>query len=254
MANSLFFDLGRALGPKLRKARWIWASIAGSRADRLKLEYQVGLDLREEVHRQARVEKQDRAALGVLADVGSRLTTGSARGGRFQFEAYEAAEPNAFALPGGFIFVSNSILRLCLLPREDAVGKQPDQVAFVLAHEIGHIVYGHAIERIAANSAASLASRVAPAGGAMGTWLAGVGIRFLETAYSRNQELEADRFAVRLSAAAGYDPQASVQLLRRLSEVNRAAHAPGLGRYFSTHPDVDVRIDSIRQYLASHPL
>jgi beta-barrel assembly-enhancing protease len=253
MPDNLFFCLGKTLGPRLRKARWIWASVGGSRADRLKLEYQVGLDLREEVRRQIHVEP-DARTLRVLSEVGSRLTAGATKGRRFQFEAYEAGEPNAFALPGGFIFVGGSIVRLCLSSHEGAAEEQADELAFVLAHEIGHILHGHAIERIAANSAVSLVRRMAPAGGALGAWLASTGVRFLETAYSRNQELEADEFAVRLSAAAGYDPQASIQLLRRLSEVSRSADASGLGRYFSTHPDFSVRMDSIRRYLASHPL
>lgn len=249
MADNLFHDLGRALGPKLRKAKWIWASMAGSRADRLRLEYQVGLDLCEEVRRQTRVEP-DAQILQVLADVGSRLTAGGTKGQRFQFEAYEAVEPNAFALPGGFVFVSGSIVRLCMVPGEGTAG---GRVAFVLGHEIAHVLYGHAIERIAANSAVSLARRMAPAGGALGAWLAGAGVRFLETAYSRSQELEADQFAVRLSAAAGYDPQGSIEVLSRLAKVSCSADASGLGRYFSTHPDVNVRIDSIRRYLASCP-
>jgi beta-barrel assembly-enhancing protease len=252
MPDSLFFSLGRSLGPKLRKARWIWASAAGSQAEKLKLEHQVGLDLREEVCRQIRVESDPRA-LGVLNEVGSRLTAGATKGPPFRFEAYEAAEPNAFALPGGFIFASGSIIKLCLLQSDSPAGQRADQLAFVMAHEIGHVLHRHAIQRIAANTAVSVVRRVAPAGGALGAWLASTGIRFLETAYSRNQELEADEFAVRLSAAAGYDPQASIQLLRRLSEVSRSADPSGLGRYFSTHPDVSVRIDSIRRYLASHP-
>jgi predicted Zn-dependent protease len=226
--------------------------MAGSRADRLKFEYQVGLDLREEVRRQTHADPDPQIAQ-VPAAVGSRLTAGSKKGQRFQFEAYEAGEPNAFALPGGFIFASGSILRLCLLPGRGAPGRELDQVAFVLAHEIGHVLYGHAIERVAVNSAATLARRMAPAGGALSAWLAGTGIRFLETAYSRNQELEADQFAVRLSGAAGYDPQAGVELLRRLSEVSRSADASGLGRYFSTHPDVNLRIESIRRQIEAMP-
>ncbi len=253
MPDNLFFALGKALGPKLRKARWIWASATGTRADRLKLEYQVGLDLREEVRRQMRVEPDPRT-LQVLDGVSSRLTSGSTKGQRFQFEAYETDEPNAFALPGGFIFASGSIVRLCTVPREGTAGEPGDELAFVLAHEIGHVLYGHAIERIAANTAVSLAQRMAPAGGGLAGWLAHTGTRFLETAYSRNQELEADEFAVRLAAAAGYDPQAFIQLLQRLSEASRSAAPSGLGRYFSTHPDTAVRIDNIRRYLAAHPV
>jgi predicted Zn-dependent protease len=223
--------------------------MAGSQAERTQLEYQVGLDLCEEIHRQLRAEP-DAAVNRVLADVGLRLTAGSSGGRRFRFETYEAAQPNAFALPGGFIFVSGSIVKLCLPSGEGTTPE--DQVAFVVSHEIGHVLYGHAIERVAAGSAASLARRMAPVGGALGAWLANAGVRFLETAYSRNQELEADQFAVRLSAAAGYDPTASIQLFSRLAQLSRSADASMLGQYFSTHPPFTVRIDNIRRCLASH--
>ena len=84
--------------------------------------------------------------------------------------------------------------------------------------------------------------------GVLGPWLKRVGVQFLETAYSRDHELEADRLGVRLARAAGYDPQAGIRLLTRLAELKAAPDPLNLGQYFSTHPTFDLRIRSIRQF------
>jgi predicted Zn-dependent protease len=242
--GSLFYNLGRKFGPKVRKARWMWESLAGMEADAIRLEHGVGLDLAHEARTQLPVDSDPRT-VQILAQTGPRLCACVANRLRaFQFDAFLGGQPNAFALPGGFIFVSRPILELC---RWDQ-----NQVAFILAHEMAHVIRGHAIERIVTNSAVSIAARAAPVGGALGAWLHTVGVRFLETAYSRDQELEADRLAVRLVMAAGYAPEASAELFSRLAELNKAVDPAILGEYFSTHPSAEVRIWSIRQFLQQH--
>jgi predicted Zn-dependent protease len=215
--------------------------MTGTEADTIRLERGVGLDLAEEARRQLQPDADpalrhilDRAG-GRLADrVASKLRT-------FHFDGFLGGEPNAFALPGGFIFTSRSIVELC---RWDE-----SEVAFILAHEMAHVIKRHAIERIVTNSAISMASRAAPARGVLGPWLQRVGIQFLETAYSRDHELEADRLGLRLVRAAGYEPQAAVRLFARLAELKAAPDPLNLGEYFSTHPTFDVRIANIRRFL-----
>ena len=244
MAKNLFYNLGRKIGPKVHKARWVWESLTGTEADALRLEQQVGLDLAREARTQLQIDR-DADTRKMLDEVGARLAARVANKQRtFDFEAFGAAEPNAFALPGGHIFISRSILALCQ--------GDTDQVAFILAHEMGHVVSGHAMQRIVANSAVSAVSRMTPAPGVLGPWLKRVGVRFLETAYSRDQELDADRLAVRLVDAAGCDPRAGVTLFRNLDVLATSSDPLSLGQYFSTHPSFDVRIDSIRRLLARH--
>ncbi len=122
-------------------------------------------------------------------------------------------------------------------------------MAFILAHEMGHVIKGHAIDRIVTNSAVSIASRATPVRGVLGPWLQRVGVQFLETAYSRDRELEADRLGVRLAAAAGYDPKASLKLFESLAAIKASPDPLDLGAYFSSHPTFDVRMESIRQYM-----
>jgi len=241
MAGSLFYNLGKKVGPKVRKARWVWESMTGTEADTIRLEHGVGMDLAGEARKQLRPDPDPEMGR-TLDEIGCRLVDRVANRHRsFHFEAFLAGEPNAFALPGGFVFVSRPIVELCRWNR--------DEVAFIVAHEMGHVIKGHAIDRIVTTSAVSIASRTAPVRGVLGPWLQRVGVQFLETAYSRDQELEADRLSVRLVAAAGYDPEAAVRLLVRLAELKAPPDPLHLGAYFSTHPTFDLRIRSIRQLL-----
>jgi beta-barrel assembly-enhancing protease len=241
--GGLFYNLGRMVGPKVRKAQWMWASFTGTEAEALRLERAVGVDLAEEAGRQIPLDTDPRTRQ-VMEEIGRRLAARVANRQRsFRFEAFATGEPNAFALPGGFIFVSRSILELC---QWDA-----SEIAFVLGHEMGHIIRGHAIDRIVANTAVAAASRVAPVRGALGGWLKTVGIQYLQTAYSRDQELEADRLGVRLARAAGFDPSGAVRLLARLADLKRSTDPSSLGEYFSTHPASEIRIQSIQRFLAA---
>ena len=241
MAGSLFYHLGRKLGPKVRKVRWMWESLAGTEADAIRLEHGVGLDLAREAELQLTMDSDPQTAKA-LQEIGSRLSACVANRLRsFRFDAFLGGQPNAFALPGGFIFVGRPILELCQWDK--------DQIAFILAHEMAHVIRRHAIERIVTNSAVSMAVRAAPVSGTLGPWLRQVGLRFLETAYSRDQELEADKLGVRLVMAADYRPDASTELFSRLAELSKSCDPAALGEYFATHPSAEVRIRSIRRYL-----
>ncbi len=241
MAGNLFYNLGRKMGPKVRKARWMWESLTGTEADAIKREHAVGLDLAHEAAGQLQIDPNPRTR-ATLEEVGRRLSACTANRLRsFRFDGFLGGEPNAFALPGGFIFVSRSILDLCQWDK--------DQIAFIQGHEMAHVIRGHAIERIVTNCAVSMAARAAPVSGVLGPWLRNVGVQFLETAYSRDHELEADSLGVRLATAAGYKADASIELLARLAELNESANLASMGEYFSTHPSPEVRIANIRQSL-----
>jgi predicted Zn-dependent protease len=117
---------------------------------------------------------------------------------------------------------------------------QRDQIAFVLAHEAAHIHLGHARERSQANALAAM----------LGTAnvLIGLGLRFLlDRAFSREQEFEADRLAVRFCTRAGYAPQAAVAFLERLASVDPST---GAGPLLSTHPPLKDRVSQLRLAVA----
>jgi predicted Zn-dependent protease len=242
--SGLFYNLGRKVGPKVRKARWIWQSIAGSESDAIKVEYEVGMDLAREIREQLGRQREPKTGQ-VLNEIGSRLAACVANKSRkFSFETIKGSKPNAFALPGGFIFVTKSLIELC---RYDH-----NEIACILGHEMAHIMRGHAMNRIISNSAIAAASRAAPIRGALSGWLRKVGVQFLESAYSKDLESEADRLGVRLVAAAGYEPGACVELFSRLAELDSPPHQFDLGSYFSSHPPFKVRIDNIKRQLSKH--
>lgn len=244
--SGLFYNLGRKVGPKVRKARWFWQSIAGTEADAIKVEYEVGLDLANEVRRQLKIDKQPQIQK-ILNETSRRLSACVVNKSRkFNFETVKGTEPNAFALPGGFIFVTGSLMELCQFNQ--------DEVAFILAHEMGHVIRGHAMARIISNTAIATASRAAPVRGVLSGWLKNVGVQYLESAYSQDTESEADKLGVRLVAAAGYDPQACLRLLSRLAKLSRPVGQFDLGSYFSSHPPYDLRIRNINHWLRTWKL
>lgn len=181
----------------------------------------------------------------MLSRIGRRLTACVAnKARRFNFEPVNGTEPNAFALPGGFVFVTRSLIELCQCNQ--------DEVAFILGHEMAHVIRGHAMDRIISNSAIAAASRAAPIRGALSGWLRKVGIQFLESAYSQDMEFEADELGIRLSAAAGYDPHASVQLFDRLAKPDSTVSSFDLSAYFSSHPPFKERVNNINDLLRKH--
>jgi Zn-dependent protease with chaperone function len=137
---------------------------------------------------------------------------------------------NAFALPHKTIVLSQLIVEFCR--------DQRDQMAFVLAHEMAHVHLGHARERSLANGLMTVAPLANP--------LLGVGLGMLfDRAYSREQEFEADRWAVRLSARAGYVPSASIALLERLA----GGEAPSnlVSEMLGTHPPIKDRLQHLSE-------
>ena len=105
------------------------------------------------------------------------------------------------------------------------------------------------MRRIISNSAINAASLAVPIRGQFSGWLRKVGIQFLESAYSQELESQADKLGVLLADAAGYNPEASIQLLQRLVKLNLSENQFDLGSYFSSHPPFDMRICDIRNFL-----
>jgi len=215
--------------------------LAGSEADIIRIERQVGEDLAVETRRQLKIDNEPHIS-EMLSRIGRRLTACVAnKTRRFNFEPVHGAEPNAFALPGGFVFVTSSLIELCQ--------RNQDEVAFILGHEMAHVIRGHAMDRIISNSAIAAASRAAPIRGALSGWLRKVGVQFLESAYSHDMEFEADELGMRLATAAGYDPHACVQLFSRLAKPDETAGRFDLSIYFSSHPPFNERINNISDLL-----
>ncbi len=234
--SGLFYNLGRQLGrravPVIRKSGWIWKGLTGSEEEARRAERGLGEALAVEV-RAATEPANDPESSALVNDLCHHLEQRlRAPHHRFHCEIVRAGSPNAMALPGGFLFVSDSLVDLC--------EREPSELAFVIGHEMAHVVRGHAwdrtIQQVGLNAVSVVAARTSP----VGTWLRQRGMQLLMSAYSRGGELEADELGTRLVAAAGYDTAGALSLLRRLERLG--PNTAALGQYFASHPPAAERI------------
>ena len=241
MARSVPYLAGRLAGRQFRKAKWIWESVAGGEDDAIRAEQAVGRDMAAVVReRSPGPAAPDVQALldGVASTLAGRVRN---RVHRFEVAALAGGHPTAFALPGGFIFVA--------APLVDLAGRGRDELAFVIAHEMAHVMRRHAMERLLSRKAISAVALATPAARAIAPWLRNVGVRWLENAYSREQEFEADELGALLMRAAGFDVRGAVRILERLGCLDPAGDPPGPAAYLSTHPPVRDRIRRLRDLL-----
>ena len=242
--SSLFFQLGRRLGygviPAIRKSKWAWQSLAGNESQAIQAETEFGQALAAELRLKTGVSR-DPGDLSLLQEIGRNLSLRVRNKLRaFKFDLLRDPAPTAMALPGGFIFVSTGLL--------DFSARNPSELAFVIGHEMGHVVRGHALERvlgrIGAEGLSSILSR-----GLLNPALRETGLKWLESSHSREAEMEADEFGVRVAQAAGYDPAAALVLLQRLSTLRRTPEL--MSSYFGSHPPESERIANLQAVLRS---
>jgi predicted Zn-dependent protease len=239
MGRSAFYRLGQIAGVQLRKATWIWQSAAGTEADAIRAEYSVGRDMAAVVF-EATPRDADQTTQALLDEIGGDLAAVVRnRLHRFQMSCLNSDRPTAFALPGGFIFVARSLMTLCRRDR--------DEVAFILGHEMAHVIRRHAIDRLLKQKVLSALTLVSPGRGALAAWIRQAGFHSLERAYSQDEEFEADELGLLLMRAAGFDPAGAVRVLQRLGELDRVPDPLGLGVYLSTHPPIEDRIVRLRR-------
>jgi predicted Zn-dependent protease len=241
-----FYNLGRSLRPAATKGKWLWQSFTGSAADAVAAEEEAGREQAALFEAQAPVDA-DSPAAGLVREIGAALEKKIKDKQRhFTFKLLPFEEANAFALPGGFIYITRGLLQLCNAAGESAAR---DEVAFVLGHEIGHVMRGHAMDRMVNQSVVSAATRAVRVTGLVGQLLLQAGARFVNGAYSQDQEHEADEFAARLTAAAGFNAGAGIDMFSRLKQLVEREGPHWLSEYFSTHPPFDERIARIRRAL-----
>jgi len=181
---------------------------------------------------------RDGPALAVVAEVGERVAAASPRREiPYRFGVVDRAEPNAFALPSGHVYVSRGLLALL---------NSADELAGVLGHEVAHVAARHVEARERQALAASVLGALAAAAGgfasdARSAALAGPAGQAAAAAsiasFSREQEREADRLGQAYAAAAGYAEDGLAHALRALDYDRRLREASSpLPHFFDTHP------------------
>lgn len=182
------------------------------------------------VDRQASIEKDLRA---LVAGLGLEPA-----GYRVLVRSGEGTGPNAFALPGGTLIVTDELV---------ALAADDDELLAVLAHEVGHVEGRHGLQQILRGSALAVALvLIGPDPGAIASLASGLPAVFLENGYSRDFEREADDFACGALARRGLGTGPLADVLGRLAAEH--PEADGIPTWISTHPDTPSRIAAIRAW------
>jgi len=207
-------------------------------------ERQAGRREAEEVERTIGLVREAGVVQYVEA-IGARLARTSGRPDiAWNWAVADDPDANAFALPGGWVYVTRGLLVLT---------NREDELAGVVAHEMAHVMERHAARRVAAATPVAVLFGVPSAllglasrslGGIVGD--AGRVVSGLTLApYSREQELEADRVGVALIARAGWDPHALAEAINTLERAAALAGATTRSSFFATHPAAPQRVANI---------
>jgi predicted Zn-dependent protease len=187
-------------------------------------------------------------------EVGGRVAAHARRKLAFRFHLIPDVNLiNAFALPGGHVFIGQGLL--------DQMTSE-DELAFVLGHEIEHIDHYHAVERVQIEAQLKKVNLDIVAA------VAQIPISLWQAGYSKDQEFEADREGLRIASAAGYSPQGAVNMLERWTRLRDEyvihAETPtgelsqlaieGLNGYFRTHPLPSERLAQANEIVAQDHL
>ncbi|MDQ3020998.1 MAG: M48 family metalloprotease [Bacteroidota bacterium] len=218
----------------------------------LTVDQEVALGLRSapQMIEQMGGESPDPKVQELVERVGQKMVNNTEAGkSKYKFDFHVLADPktiNAFALPGGQIFITMGLLNLL---------KTEDELAGVLGHEIGHVVGRHSAEQMAKDeltqgliSATTIATSDPNSPGMQGAIAQYVG-GIINMKYGRDDEIEADRFGVKYLFETGYKPEAQIEVMQILKQASGGQRQP---EFLSTHPDPANRIEEIKKYIQEY--
>lgn len=206
-------------------------------------EIQMGQEASKEVAQSIGLYK-DQAAQDYVASLGKRMAAASERPKLpWEFHVVDDASVNAFALPGGFIYVTRGLM---------ASINDEAELATVIGHEIGHVTNRHSVQQISKAQLAQLglgigsilSSDIAKFGQVLG---AGLSILFLK--YSRDAENQADQAGFRYALNQNYDVREMSKVFETLDRMSHTSGGGKLPEWLATHPSPGNRIEHIQKML-----
>lgn len=209
-------------------------------------EIAMGLQSAPQMIREFGGEVRDPEAQARVTRVGQRLINGTAvKSTPYQFKFHLLADDqtiNAFALPGGQIFITAALFNKL---------ENEDQLAGVLGHEIGHVVGRHSNQQMAKTGLINgifqgVGVMLSDGQGSGGMQVAQMLGNVVNMKYGRDDENESDALGVRFLIEAGYDPEAIIGVMQILKA---SAGSSGQPEFMSTHPDPGNRIEKIREQI-----
>lgn len=207
-------------------------------------EIALGLQSAPEMMREFGGEYNDSKLRAYVDKVGNKLVTLTEAGkSPYQFDFHLLADQstvNAFALPGGQVFITLALLKRL---------KTEDQLAGVLGHEIGHVINRHGAEHIAKQELTQgLIQATDIATGDPGMISRFVG-SMINMKYGRDDELESDKYGVKYIIQSGYKPEAMIEVMQILKDASGGGKQP---EFMSTHPSPDNRIEKLKEIIADY--
>jgi len=207
-------------------------------------EIRLGIQSAPEMIREFGGEYRDSKLQAYVDRVGNKLVQSTEAGSSpYKFEFHLLADANtvnAFALPGGQIFITYALLSRL---------KNEDQLAGVLGHEIGHVINRHSAEHIAKQELTQgLIQATDIASGDPGMISRFIG-NMVNMKYGREDELESDDYGVKYMVEAGYKPEAMIDVMKILKEASGGGNQP---EFMSTHPSPDNRIEKLKEVIAKY--
>lgn len=192
---------------------------------------------------------KDAAVNAYVADLGKRMAAESERPNLpWEFHVVDDAAVNAFAIPGGFIYVTRGLM---------ASINNEAELAGVIGHEIAHVTHRHSVQQISKSQLAQLglgigsilSSDIAKFG-----QLAGAGLSLLFLKYGRDAENQADQSGFRYALGQNYDVRQMPNVFATLGRLSEGSGAGKLPEWLSTHPDPGNRIERLEKMIDTVPL
>jgi predicted Zn-dependent protease len=178
-----------------------------------------------------------------LDSIGSRVASVSDRKDlAYSFKIINDKEFNAFTIPGGYLYVNSGLMNAAT----------DDELACVLAHEIGHVAARHSVKKLQTVLGYQLIMSIALGVSGQQTMASAMNVVFnlVSLGYSREDELLADRLAVKYSKKSGFNPYGLVTFFRKLqSEAEKKGGKLNI-EFFSSHPDLGIRIKNTEKEIA----
>jgi predicted Zn-dependent protease len=238
--EKFFRYLGHKAGSSIRKGKWIYHSYFADKKTALQSEYLVGRELAAGVRKELTFSA-DSQIQTLLNEIGNQLYTCiKDKRRKFVYYIVNSYDLNAFALPGGFIYITQALIHNCRMDR--------NELAFVLAHEMVHVTLKHPLKRIMSNFSFKVIENLMRTRGAAGQIAKQTLSSLLRNGYSRENEFDADLYAAKIMASAGFDAKGAISLLYHLNQDK--SDDPDFFNYFSTHPPIEERIEKIRSILS----
>lgn len=203
-------------------------------------EVALGLQSRAQLASQFGGLYPDQETQQIVKEIGDRIVKQSdANKSSYPFEFHvldDNQTVNAFALPGGQIFITTALLTRL---------ETEDELAGVLGHEIGHVIERHGAERMAKHELfQGLGSAAVIATGEPGTQqIVGQVVNITLMSHGRSDELESDDLGVKYMMQSGYDPEALIRVMEVLKSASGGSSQP---EFMSSHPHPDNRAEQIR--------